>query len=231
MTDFTEPTAYERSWLEVVRALDENPAIEVSYEHQGDVQLEATDASGSFDDLEDWEGISLDRSLCELNIRFAELGRQWQTAGPHAWVAGEFHLTPLALLVHEDPPSFESSLHSEAERRVGAELRVIDEGPVTGAGHFAAIRLQPGVGNPEVWYSDSHSRLWKMDLDYPGYLEALRITKGAYDWQHLFTEAPLGTEEYDRTPDRLADMLEALPEIFPDHDYEPLRARLAERLR
>ncbi|MER6234515.1 MULTISPECIES: hypothetical protein [Streptomyces] len=145
-------------------------------------------------------------------------------------ITGEFSLTPLAQAVREDPPPFASSFHSKKEQRIGRELRVIDDAPFTGAGSFAAIRLQPAVTNPEVWFSDDDRGLWKMDLDYSTYVGLLRFTKGAFDWQHLFTQAPLGDAEFQRTAERIVNMADALPRIFPNVDHSGWHARLEARL-
>ncbi|MEV5538145.1 hypothetical protein AB0L13_14915 [Saccharopolyspora shandongensis] len=50
-------------------------------------------------------------------------------------------------------------------------------------------------------------------------------------WQHLFADVQLHADDYIHARKRLTTMLQVLPEIFPGHDYEPLRARLAQRLR
>ncbi|MEU5846837.1 hypothetical protein [Saccharopolyspora shandongensis] len=50
-------------------------------------------------------------------------------------------------------------------------------------------------------------------------------------WQHLFADVRLHADDYIHARKRLPTMLHVLPEIFPGHDYEPLRARLAQRLR
>ncbi|TLS43507.1 hypothetical protein FE633_25515 [Streptomyces montanus] len=226
----TDLTAYEQSWLNVVDGLRGSPGITVMRDLKGDIDPTAGDVAEAFEELADWENITLDPSLQENHFRFSELGSQWKTVEPYAFVAGEFRLTPIAHVIHEDPPSFASSLYSDDERRLGSELRIIDEAPYTGAGTFAALRLQSGVENPEIWFTDHRQGLWKMNLDYSGYFETLQLTKGAYDWQHLFTEAPLASREFEITVGRLKNMLDALPRIFPDHDYGSLRQRLVERI-
>ncbi|MFI0711905.1 hypothetical protein ACH4SK_14855 [Streptomyces inhibens] len=227
----TEPTPYEESWLNIVDGLRANPGISVARDAKGDIDLTAGDVPEAFAELAEWENITLDPSLQENYLRFHELASQWETVQPYEFVAGEFRLTPIAHLIHEDPPSFASALYSDDERLFGAELRIIDEAPYTGAGTFAALRLQSEVDNPEIWFTDHRQGLWKMDLGYHGYFEVLRLTKGAFDWQHLFTQAPLTSEEFEITADRLKNMLTALPGLFPEHDYEPLQERLAARLR
>ncbi|MGP3973997.1 hypothetical protein ACTWQF_08085 [Streptomyces sp. 8N114] len=69
-----------------------------------------------------------------------------------------------------------------------------------------------------------------MDIGYRAYLDILRMTRGAFSWQFLFTQAPLGSEEFSRVRGRVEGMLDQLPNLFPQHDYEPLRQRLAARV-
>ncbi|MEU0570443.1 hypothetical protein ABZ297_34340 [Nonomuraea sp. NPDC005983] len=70
-----------------------------------------------------------------------------------------------------------------------------------------------------------------MDVDYREYLDILQLTKGAFNWQFLFTRAPLGDGEFEPVCERIANMLDALPIMFPEHNYEPLRERFSARLR
>ncbi|MGW0997983.1 hypothetical protein [Streptomyces sp. NPDC002520] len=228
--ELEEPNAYEEGWLGVLDELRDSPAVEVLHEVQDDVDLTAEDTC--FDDLAEWEGVELGAELRNAYVRFAQLGSQWRTVHPYPDLAGEFRLSPLPLAVHEDAPDFPSSLYSDEQRELAGGLRVIDSSPFTGTGSFVAVRLQPGVQNPEIWFSDHRTNtLWKMDLDYVGYMETLKLTKGVFDWQHLFTEAPLDGEEFVGMDRELQAMLDILLSVFPNHDYAPLRARLAERLR
>ncbi|MFF4951633.1 hypothetical protein ACWC2K_08580 [Streptomyces chattanoogensis] len=226
----TQHTPFEECWLHTLQELRSNPGIQVMRDSEGPPDLTIEDVLESFDELEDRENITLAPALQENYLRHSEIGSQWKTVGPYAFVTAEFNFTPLARLVHEEPPTFGSALSSAEERRLVSELRVIDEAPVTGTGSFAALRLQPEVEEPEIWFTDGERGIWQMDLGYFGYFEALRLTKGTFGWQYLFTEAPLVSEEFEGPTDRLKNMFESLPQIFPDHDYEPLRARFAERM-
>lgn len=219
-------TEWEQGWAQVQEDLRQSPGVQVFRDVQGPV----TQVDRPSDEGEPQGGPSLAPSLHERSVRFSEIGSQWQTVEPYPFVTGEFYLIPLSQAVNEDPPEFESSFHSKKEQRIGKELRVIDDSPFTGAGSFAAIRLQAGVTDPEVWFSDHLRGLWKMDLDYRTYMGLLRLTKGAFGWQHLFTEAPLGDEDFQRTADRITNMIDALPQIFPNADYSGLRARSEARL-
>jgi hypothetical protein len=226
--ELEEPTPYEQGWLKILDELQDSPAVDVMHEAREDIDLTAEDTA--FDELAEWEGVEIGAELRSAYIRFSQLGSQWRTVDPCPYLAGEFRLTPLPLAVHEDPPEFTSSLYSDEQRELATGFRVIDAGPFTGTGSFVALRLQSGVENPEVWFSDHRTNtLWRLDLDYRAYMDALRLTKGVFDWQHLFTEAPLSDEEFAGTAADLRVMLDVLPEIFPDHDYTDLRARLRER--
>ncbi|EID56303.1 hypothetical protein [Saccharomonospora xinjiangensis] len=226
--ELEEPTASEQSWLEVLDELCESTAVEVLNETRGDIDLTAEDTA--FDDLAEWEGFDISAEIRGDYLRFSQLGSQWRTLDPYPDLTGEFCLVPLPLAVHEDAPEFPSALYSDEQRELATGFRVIDSSPLTGTGSFAVVRLQRGVGNPEVWFSDHQTNtLWRMGLDYRGYLDALRLTKGVFGWQHLFTKAPLDDQEFAGTAADLQTMLDVLPELFPDHDYSDLRARLRGR--
>lgn len=212
-------TAEEMGWTAVLEELRSASGVEVSHEVLGAVEADPNP-----------ESVPLDPGLVRCSPRFSEIGIQWGTVEPYAPVSGEFYLTPVASAIKGEAPDFSSDLHSESERAVGAELRIIDDAPYTGAGMYTALRLQAGVANPEIWFADHLRGLWRMNLDYREYLRVLTMTKGAFSWQHLFTDAPLDDSEFSRIPGRLTNMLDVLPRIFPDHDYEPLRERLVERL-
>lgn len=215
----TDNTSQGQEWIRVLEELRAAPDVDVSRDVTGEPGNESADVSAS-----------LDPALLRCSPQLSEVGSQWETVEPHVFVSGEFYLTPLSQVVASEPPDFSSSLHSESERALGSELRIIDEAPYTGSGSYAALRLEPGVGNPQIWYADHRHGLWRMDLDYCAYLKVLAVTKGAFDWQHLFTDVPLDAKEFKKTARRVTNMLESLPRIFPDYDYEPLKARWTERV-
>ncbi|MFJ9406301.1 hypothetical protein [Streptomyces sp. NPDC101393] len=218
-------TPWEQGWVRIQEELRHHPGIQVVHETQGPVTRDSVPGA-----TEGPSGPHLDASLYERSVRFSEIGSQWKTIDPYQLVTGEFFLTPLQQAVRENPPSFDPSLYSDEEQRIGVELRVIDDAPFTGTGSFVAIRLQSGVKNLEIWFSDHERGLWQMDLDYNTYVEHLRLTKGAFGWQHLYTQAPLNEWEFERTADRIVRMLDVLPHVFPECDYTPLRERLSARL-
>ncbi|MFC4908791.1 hypothetical protein [Actinomadura gamaensis] len=171
--------------------------------------------------------ITAPAGLADCFVRFRGLGRQWTTTEPG--VGGEFFLTSLA---HAKPQAYDSWIDpwEGGKRFPSAELRIIDEHPVTGTGNFAGIRLRPGGGEPELWWSTIRYADWRLDIGYREYLDTLLLTRGAFGWQFLFTRAPLATEEFDLVRARLERTLDALPGLFPEDDYTHLKRRFEERL-
>ncbi|MET7622691.1 hypothetical protein [Streptomyces sp. NPDC005408] len=110
------------------------------------------------------------------------------------------------------------------------ELRIFDQAPFGGAGQATGLRVPPKGDRLEIWhYVSTCTELHRLNLDYGTYLETLLITKGAWGWQYLFADVDLTGREYHDAASNLAAMFEAFPVLFPDHDYEPLRARWRER--
>ncbi|WP_091099661.1 hypothetical protein [Micromonospora citrea] len=91
------------------------------------------------------------------------------------------------------------------------------------------MRATPGASDPEIWFHDLRDGALRMDLDYPGYLEALLVTKGVIGWQYLYCAPEDCGMGFFPLVDGLAEMLDVFPRLFPHHDYADLAARLRER--
>ncbi|MFE0374325.1 hypothetical protein ACFW1M_01835 [Streptomyces inhibens] len=222
---------YESLWLDVLAELRNSPAIHVYNEFEEPVDATLGDAHTAAAEIaEDYE-LNLGPSLGECYLRFTGLGSSWQTVEQYPHVAGEFYIANLQRQLEEVPPELGWTQPSAADLQLLSELRTIDGTPDSGVGALAAVRIQPGVDSPEIWFDHGPRGAWKMDIDYRGYLEVLRVTKGTFGWQYLFTDVRLRGDDFGATGKRLENMLTVFPEIFPDHDYKPLRRRLAERLR
>ena len=143
---------------------------------------------------------------------------------------GEFDLSNLRRAILSGPLAERWYDPTAEEWQLLSELRSFDGTGATGVGHLSLLRIQPGVGSPELWFDATTKGYHRMDLDYPGYLEALRITKGTFGWQYLFTDVELDDGgEFDVAGQFMEIMLDLFPKLFPEHDYAPLRTRLAER--
>ncbi|WP_030609727.1 hypothetical protein [Streptomyces sclerotialus] len=225
-------TPYEAGWAKTLEELRNAPAFRMHKHLQGEIDLITGDAHAAFEQLAEWEHITLDPALQSHYLRFSRLSAAWETIAPHPNLAGEFNLHHLYEALCKNPPEHLITSHdTEEQRRLISELHVFDDTPTSGVGSFAALRTQPGANNPEVWLFQISQSPMKLDIDYREYLDVLQVTKGTFGWQYLFTETSLKSEEFEFTVYRLKTMLQVFPEIFPDHDYAPLKERLAERIR
>ncbi|WP_285939102.1 hypothetical protein [Actinomadura xylanilytica] len=224
-----ELTAYEAGWRKVCEDLDDHPGIEVLQRHEGEFDTGLADAAAAWETLVHPQKVTAPAGLGQCQLRFHGLGRQWQTVAAKARVAGEFFVGHIG---RAGPPAIDEiePWGDDDGEFPASQLRVIDVHPYTGTGQIVGLRLLPGGGEPEIWWTDRQYGDWKLDIGYREYLNTLQTTKGAFMWQLLFTQAPLGEEEFASVRRRLEDMLEVLPALFPEHDYEPLRNRLAARL-
>jgi hypothetical protein len=231
-----EPTAVERAWIDVFEELRECPDVLMDMDALEFPGGEAGDADVAFASLAERDGIVLDPSLKECYLRFSEMAAGWGAGmadeEEDPLFAGEFDVIPLVRALRDSAPVDRSPDPSPDQREFLSELRDFDVTSLSGSGKVASLRIRQGVvHNPEIWFSDVRGGIHQMDVDLCGYLDALRITKGTLGWQYLFTNVSLKHDRFEVTVRFLNEMLRVFPDLFPAHDYEPLRARLAERLR
>ncbi|MCP2165667.1 hypothetical protein [Goodfellowiella coeruleoviolacea] len=233
-------TDYERGWVGVLDELRGCPAIEVFEDSIMPVTLVAADAAEACAEIERRFGVSLDPAFQRSHLRFSMLGCAWQTVDPWPeqarWpeVHGEFYLSELCSVFENGSPVRPGDgwyWSTPEEHQLLSEFRLFDGSAYGGTGFHGALRIQPGVRNPEIWYSHVKRGHWRLDLDYRGYLDALRVTRGTYGWQYLFAdEDALVGDDCEFEVENLTAMLDVFPEWFPEHDYAPLHERLARRL-
>ncbi|MFE5818787.1 hypothetical protein ACFQ6S_35920 [Streptomyces sp. NPDC056479] len=152
----------------------------------------------------------------------------WRTADYR--VHGEFALKDLrTCLSGRYMPHTDERLTPE-EQLVMDEIKTLEEAP--GSGRLTALRVHMDMSPcREIWFYDmNQQRLALLDLDYSSYVDNLLITKGIPGWQYLYSDTRLDDEEFRQLARQLKISLDALEEVFPDHDYTDLRARLEERL-
>ncbi|WP_026411375.1 hypothetical protein [Actinomadura oligospora] len=219
-----ELSGYEQTWIDVLDELQNCPEIEVLNEYR-EIDPEVEDAETSLSAVAHVTRMPLGASFRDCHFRFEYLGSAWQSAeSKDHFITGEFCLQPLETTVlNQSPLELWADMTPEQER-LQFELRAIDGTPEWGTGHLAALRVQPGIAEPEIWFDKTSDHYYQLELDYQGYLDALRVTKGTFGWQYLFTASPLNGGK--ATLDRLRTMLDLFPKWFPDHDYEPFRRRL-----
>lgn len=202
------------------------PQVDVFLEERGPVEELAGDAEATFARIAEWHGVTLDPVLQRVLLRFEGMSSHWNLDSGDSFMFGGFSLCHLGAAMFATP-SIESGVPG-----LDKELRVFDDLREAGNGSFAALRIQPGVTSPEVWFCIDGGTCFKLDLDYGAYLDALLVTKGVFGWQFLFADVDMRDDVFRyRCAPGLTEALKIFPEMFPGRDYEVLRARLAERLR
>jgi hypothetical protein len=223
-------TDYERRFLAMLDELQNAPGLELLHEERGRIEEEVGDAAETFQLVAEEEGVVLDPALHRCFMRFEGLSSHWALERPGVYLTGEFslrHLGAAMLTTGVDPAT---DAPSDEEQALYDELRLFDEHPKGGGGSLSALRIDPGMSLPEVWYYHATRGVFRMDLGYDEYLDTLLVTKGVYGWQYLFTDVPLHDVDFQHAAENVQHMLRVFPEIFPGHDYAPLEARLTERL-
>jgi hypothetical protein len=229
-----EATPAERAWLKVFEELRNCSYIELEMDRLGFQEGEPANADAAFKKLAEQDEVALDPSLMGCHLRFSDLAAGWGAGmseeDEDPLFRGEFDVIPLLQAIRDTAPVDRYPFASPEERQLLGELRDFDVPSLSGTGMIASLRIRPGtLHNPEIWFSAGPD-LHKLDVDLCGYLDALRITKGTIGWQYLFAEVSLADDRFAVEARFLTDMLRVFPDLFPAHDYEPLRARLEARL-
>jgi hypothetical protein len=221
---------YEERLQAMLDELRRSDAIELSHLAACPFRDYLGDARTTFAMLAKDQGLKLAPSLERCFHRAGGLAAYWRLAEPGSTAAGEFKLVNLYEAILLGAPVLSPATGSGDTAELLASFRVIDDQPQGGTGTFAALRIQPEVASPEVWFYNGTRGSVKLDVDYCGYLDALLVTKGFYYWQYLFADVSLAQRQYADTAKQLQLMLDVLPRLFTKHDYSPLRERLAHRL-
>ncbi|MDG4861290.1 hypothetical protein P8605_24460 [Streptomyces sp. T-3] len=225
-----ELTEYETRYVAMLDELKGSPEVRLLVERRGPVVTAYGDTQAILAKLARRFGLVLDESLQSHLLRFRQLACQWET-GPHLpALVGEFSLKHFYTSVTTGPLEISQDFPAVAERTLASELRLLDDHPESGAGSFVAMQLRPDASLPKVWYFTVAHGFEALDVGFNEYLDTLLVTKGVYGWQYLFADVSLREDEFIHTRERLAKMLQVLPEIFPQHDYTDLRTRLEARL-
>lgn len=230
MTDNSELNYTEARLRKMHEELTSCGRIDVYSADPGDLTTEFENADEAFDEISAQHGLELSPSLQHCFFRFEEISAHWRFEEDGLDFAGEFCLSHLVEAVGADPLPTDLEMLSESERQLYSELHPLDEFPNSGADTFAALRIRPGDPQPEVLYYDFRVGGTKLDIDYCGYIDALTITKGTFGWQYLFSDVTTADNHFAHVVENLQGMLEIFPQLFPEYDYAPLRARLEARL-
>ncbi|MCX8525609.1 hypothetical protein OF897_16975 [Chryseobacterium formosus] len=110
-------------------------------------------------------------------------------------------------------------------------FRVLDARPEIGDGKLAVYSIQNGIAPPNepAIYYINRALVYKINLTFNGYFEAVADMLGIADWQYLFTKVSLEDLKADGIYKNLKESLEALQKAFPDKDYNRYFKLLEER--
>lgn len=233
-----EYTAPEKRLLKIIEELRGTPDIEVASD-VADFDIDDEEAQTLPEiaaalrearrDRPEWAGLVLDPEIETCGFRFFAVGSHWRSTSVDG-LGGEFRMPCFYDAVANNPPPLAWEGASDQERELFSQFHEVDGHPHAGNGFVVCVRLQPSTTPLEVWAYDPRRGPRRMELDYCTYLDALLVTKGTYGWQYLFTDVSFSDSDYQHLGRGLRQMFDIFPQLFPNYDYEPLRARFEERL-
>jgi hypothetical protein len=220
---------FDKRCMRTLQEIDDADYTNLIYESIAPVDDWRGNAELVFAELTESEDLQLDSSFRNSFFRPDEIHAEWRsTTGP--LIVGEFCLNHIyECFTRSTLPPDDKTLRTN-EREILGDLYVIDTAPRGGTGNIAGLYESEDSGF-DVWFYDMGlHRLERLDLDYAGYLDAILVTKGVAGWQYLFADCDMSSAELHSIAVDLEVMLNTFPEVFPRHDYYPLRARLEARL-
>ncbi|MFE2493227.1 hypothetical protein [Streptomyces scopuliridis] len=221
---------FEERCAEALQEIRETPELDVHRAQLGEIVYALDVAESVFEKLAKTDGLPLGQRVQDCFFRYGTIQAAWRSRRPDTELIGEFSLSHIMSALVNRRMNKVWKGENDQERALYSELRTFDDTPQTGSGRMALIRAIPGATDPEVWFFDMRQGAMLMELDYPDYLETLLVTKGVIGWQYLYCDPASSGPGFVSCAEGLKEMLEVFPQLFPDHDYTDLRARLQERM-
>ncbi|MFG2250285.1 hypothetical protein [Spirillospora sp. NPDC048823] len=224
---------FQERYVRVVEQLVASPLVSVQHQESGEDVLDGIGADLVFATLAEKYDLHLDRVFRRLYFPSKKLHVVWRLTADSTR-GGEFCLQNITEWAVNGWRPDDWTMPPEEYAKL-ADLYTIDFEPHAGSGSVVLIsvpeRRPLSLGaDTKVWYYDAgEHRLDPLDIDYTGYLDSVLLTAGAHEWQYLFADVNI-LREHPRVVDALELYLTILPEIFPEHDYEPLRRRFDARM-
>ncbi|MDF3143921.1 MULTISPECIES: hypothetical protein [unclassified Streptomyces] len=219
----------ERRCLRAVRELGEEANVRIEYEYVSPSAATSEEVDLALRELDANGRLHLESALHHQFFVPREVHVLWESED-HPTLGGEFQLhSTVDSASHPEYVPRDVNLKPRRQK-ILSELRAIDSLSQSGMGAVAGVRL---AAEPpfEMWYYSKTERMFqKLNLSPSGYLETVLATKGTTGWQYLFADVDFKDSWLEEVGSNLQTMLETFPTLFPEYDYEPLRARLEARL-
>ncbi|MEW2354031.1 hypothetical protein [Spirillospora sp. NPDC029432] len=227
-------TPFLERYVRVVEQLVASPLVSVKHQESGEDVHDGAGADAVFAELAQNADVHLDDAFRSLYFSSKQLHVVWRLTADGTR-GGEFCLQNIAEWAVNGWGPDDWTLPPEEYAKL-VDLYTIDYEPHAGSGSVTGISLPEArplsIGaDTQIWYYDAGDHwLEPLDVDYAGYLDSVLLTVGAHGWQYLFADVNLRREVSPSSVAGLEHYLTVLPEIFPAHDYEPLRRRFDARL-
>lgn len=219
----------EERCLRAVRELGEAANVRIEYEYVSPSAVTSEEVDVALRELDADGRLHVESALRHQFFVPREVHVLWQSED-HPTLGGEFQLhSTVDSARHSEYAPTDFSLKPR-RRKILSELRAIDSLSQSGMGAMAGVRL---AAEPpfETWYYSRTERMFrKLSLSPSDYLETVLATKGATGWQYLFADVDFKDSWLEEVGGDLRTMMDTFPALFPEYDYEPLRARLEARL-
>jgi hypothetical protein len=215
--------------LRAVRELGAAANVRIEYEYVSPSTATSEEVDLTLRELDAIGRLHLESALRHQFFVPREVHVLWESED-HPTLGGEFQLhSTVDSASHPEYVPTDVNLKPRRQK-ILSELRAIDSLPQSGMGAVAGVRL---AAEPpfEMWYYSKTERMFqKLNLSPSDYLETVLATKGTTGWQYLFADVDFKDSWLEEVGSDLQTMLETFPALFPEYDYEPLRARLEARL-
>ncbi|MGY5132221.1 hypothetical protein ACWGJW_07365 [Streptomyces nigrescens] len=217
--------SYEERYAQMLAEIRASPAVKLRDEHHDDHRDHAEQPDAMISELATRSGISLAPKFLEYAFTTNSLGCRWEIPRTNHTLRGEIHLLDVFNALSNDQTEVFIDTDDDEMEELFDELRIIDRTPYGGGGELTAIRRAAATSDPEMWFYDGSDEVFRLDIGYCEYLEALLLTKGTYGWQYLFSDLNSDNAYLGAGGWKVELMLDLFPDIFPEHDYSELQRR------
>ena len=138
--------------------------------------------------------------------------------------SGEFHFRSLDDIAKKTFVIWDDEM-SEEEQEFLRSLIVFDIHPHTGDGVKSCLKKAQEGNRMEIWLIDSNGECFLTSMDQPAYINALLELKGWFGWQFLFCDIDLTDSYFRFVKNDLNRMINVLPQLFKEVDYEKYQTR------